>query len=50
MDTRSTKQWENALSVARIKGARMDWKYLFEKARQLGIDGNLNQLRDEAGI
>lgn len=49
-DTSSAKQWENALGVARVRGARMDWKYLFEKARQLGIEPNLTQLRDEAGI
>ena len=49
-DTRSTKQWENALSVARVQGARMDWKYLFEQARNLGIEDDLIKLRDEAGI
>jgi len=49
-DTRSTKQWDNALSVARVRGARMDWKYLFEKARELGIEKDLETLRDEAGI
>ncbi len=49
-DTRSVKQWENALGVARVKGARMDWKYLFEQARRLGVEDDLVQLRDEAGI
>jgi hypothetical protein len=49
-DTRSTKQWENALSVARVKGARMDWKYLFDQAHKLAIAEDLTQLRDEAGI
>lgn len=49
-DTRSPKQWENALSVARVKGARMDWKYLFEQARALEIETDLIALRDEAGI
>lgn len=49
-DTGSAKQWENALGVARVKGARMDWKYLFEQARKLGIEDDLVQLRDEAGI
>jgi hypothetical protein len=49
-DTRSAKQWENALGVARVKGARMDWKYLFEQARALGIEDDLMKLRDEAGI
>ncbi len=49
-ETRSQKQWDNALSVARVKGARMDWKYLFEQARQLDIEKDLIALRDEAGI
>ena len=49
-DTGSAKQWENAVSVARVKGARMDWKYLFEQARTLGIEPDLVTLRDEAGI
>ncbi len=49
-DTQSAKQWENALSVARVQGARMDWKYLFEQARALGIEDDLVKLRDEAGI
>lgn len=49
-ETRSAKQWENALSVAQIQGARMDWKYLFEQARVLKIEDDLVKLRDEAGI
>ena len=49
-DTRSAKQWDNALSVARVKGARMDWKYLFEQAKKLGVEEDLERLRDEAGI
>ena len=49
-ETQSVKQWENALSVARVKGTRMDWKYLFEQARALGIENDLVKLRDEAGI
>ena len=49
-DSRSQKQWDNALSVARVQGARMDWKYLFEQAGELGIEDDLTKLRDEAGI
>lgn len=49
-DTQSAKQWENALGVARYKGTRMDWKYLFEQARALGLEKDLIKLRDEAGI
>jgi hypothetical protein len=49
-DTRSTKQWDNALTVARYQGTRMDWKYLFEQARALRVEPDLIKLRDEAGI
>jgi len=49
-DTRSTKQWDNALSVAKVKGARMDWKYLFDHAGKLSIEDDLIKLRNEAGI
>ncbi len=49
-DTQSAKQWENALSVARVMGARMDWKYLFARANELGVERDLIRLRDEAGI
>jgi len=49
-DTRSAKQWENALSVARVKGARMDWEYLFGQAKKVGVEEDLERLRDEAGI
>lgn len=49
-DTLSSKQWENALSVARVRGARMDWGYLFGQSRLLGLEGDLVRLRDEAGI
>ena len=49
-DTQSAKQWENALSVAKYKGTRMDWKYLFEQAKALGIEPDLIKLRDDAGI
>jgi hypothetical protein len=49
-DSRSEKQWRDALGVAQVKGARMDWKYLFEQARGLGVEDDLVRLRDEAGI
>ncbi len=48
--TRSQKQWDNALGVVRVKGATLDWKYLFEQARALDIHDDLTRLRDEAGI
>ena len=50
VDTKSQKQWENALSVVQVKGVSLDWKYLFEQAQQLGIEDDLVKLRDEAGI
>lgn len=49
-DSRSAKQWDNALSVVRVRGARLDWKYLFEQARELDIEDDLAQLRDEGGV
>jgi len=49
-ESKSEKQWSNALSVARIKRTMLDWKYLWEQARSLGIEGDLVKLRDEAGI
>ena len=49
-ESRSEKQWSNALGVARIKRTTLDWKYLLGHARFLGIEGDLVKLRDEAGI
>jgi len=49
-DTRSDKQWKDALSVARVQGTRMDWNYLFDQARKIGVEEDLLQLRNEAGI
>lgn len=49
-DSRSEKQWRDALNVAQVNGARMDWKYLFEQAKALDIEDDLIRLRDEAGI
>ena len=49
-DSRSGKQWSNALDVARARKARLDWRYMFEQAAGLGIEKDLEQLRDEAGV
>ncbi len=49
-ESQSQKQWDNALSVACVKGASLDWKYLFEQARELDLEDDLIKLRDEAGI
>ena len=40
-ESRSQKQWSNALSVARVKRATLDWKYLWEQACSLGIKDDL---------
>jgi hypothetical protein len=49
-DSRSAKQWANALAVARIKGHQLDWAYLRKWAQNLGVAEDLNQLAQEAGI
>jgi hypothetical protein len=49
-ESKSQKQWANALSVARVLGARLAWKYLFEQAGALSVEDDLIKLRDEAGI
>ena len=49
-ETQSAKQWENALSVVRVKGNALDWAYLFEGAERLGVLDDLRRLRDEGGI
>lgn len=49
-DTRSSKQWENALSVVRVQGARMDWRYLHDWAERLGLSDDLDRLKQEGGI
>lgn len=49
-ETRSQKQWRDALGVAKVKGACMDWTYLWEQAETLRLEDDLLRLRDEAGI
>lgn len=49
-DTRSAKQWENALGVVRVRGARMDWAYLRRETEAQGLLDDLIRLRDEAGV
>lgn len=49
-DSQSQKQWDNALSVVRVRGARLDWKYLFEQARALQLEADVIKLRDEGGV
>ena len=49
-DSRSQKQWDNALSVVRVQGGRLDWQYLREWAGTLGLATDLTALREAAGI
>lgn len=49
-DSQSSKQWNDALSVVSIHGARLDWKYLFDEARGLDLVEDLTTLRDEGGV
>ncbi len=49
-ESRSQRQWSNALGVVRAKGARLDWKYLFEQANALNVEDQLTRLRDEGGV
>ncbi len=49
-ESQSTKQWNDALGVVRVRGARLDWKYLFDTAHTLGVADELTRLRDEGGV
>ncbi len=49
-DSRSEKQWSNALAVARIRGHALDWSYLRNWAQSLGVAGDLDQMMREAGV
>lgn len=49
-DTLSQKQWDNALSVVQVQGARLDWKYLRLWAGKLNLMAELERLCGEAGI
>ncbi len=49
-DTRSSKQWDNALGVVRVKGASLDWAYLTKQATALDLEEDLIRLRDEAEV
>ncbi len=49
-DSRSAKQWYNALSVVRVRGHSLDWAYIRRWAAELAIESDLDALRQEAGI
>lgn len=49
-DSRSGKQWRNALSVLKIKGHELDWSYLREWATRLDVLHDLEALAREANV
>jgi hypothetical protein len=49
-ESRSEKQWRNALSVLKVQGHRLDWSYLRSWAGRLGVLEDLEQLAREARI
>lgn len=49
-DTQSQKQWDNAISVARVQGARLDWAYLQRWAQEVDVQADLEALMRETGI
>lgn len=49
-ESRSQKQWANALSVARVRKNRLDWAYLRKWAGELGVEQDLDELLQEAGL
>ncbi len=44
-DSRSQKQFDDALNVVQTIGGRLDWKYLREWAGRLQVDDDLEELR-----
>ncbi len=49
-DSRSQKQWDNALSVVRQQGPRLDWAYMREWGQRLELASDLQSLQKAAGI
>jgi hypothetical protein len=49
-ESESRKQWDNALSVVRVQGRRLDWQYLHKWAGALGLATDLTALGEAAGI
>ncbi len=47
-ESRSEKQWRNALSVVRVRGHQLDWSYLRDWAGRLGVLEDLEALAREA--
>ena len=48
VDSRSEKQWRNALSVVKVQGHQLDWSYLREWAGRFGVVDDLEMLAREA--
>ena len=49
-DSRSRKQWENALSVVRVQRQQLDFAYMRTWAKQLELELDLTDLVGEAGL
>lgn len=49
-DTHSQKQWENALSVVRVQGHRLNVSYLRMWAERLSVAGDLGELLRQGGV
>ena len=49
-ESRSEKQWRDALGVVRVRGSTLDWAYLREHAEALVVLDQLIALRDEGGV
>ena len=49
-ESRSEKQWRNALSVLKVRGHQLDWSYLRDWAGRMGVLDDLEALAREARI
>lgn len=49
-ETRSQRQYEDALGVVRTHTAALDWSYLKRWAHDLGVADDLNTLQADAGL
>lgn len=41
----SERQWRDVQAVVRVQGERLDWKYMMQEAKTLGIDDLLKKLK-----
>lgn len=49
-DSRSRRQRDDAVSVASVQGARLDWSYMRDWAKRLGLATDLQAIFEAAGI